>query len=209
MKIQKLEQSGFIIETDAGYKLGIDIGAFSPAENVHEHMVDAMLSSHLHGDHFAIPQVKKIAPKKLYLNRECIELLGEEEIDTEITEVKVGETIDIQGIKISFFDVDHGPNATLRPLENFGFLIEVDAKKIYFAGDMYYPSGMDVVDLEVDLALIPVGGHYTFGPEEALAFVSTFRHICAIVPMHYDKTPDTKEVFVKLATEKGFAVDVL
>ena len=53
MKIQKLEQSGFIIETDAGYKLGIDIGAFSPAENVHEHMVDAMLSSHLHGDHFA------------------------------------------------------------------------------------------------------------------------------------------------------------
>lgn len=204
MKITKLEQSGFIIEADSGYKVGFDIGAYSPVEKLNEHMVDAMIVSHLHGDHFSIPQIKKLSPKKLYLNRECIELTGEQEITSEIIEVKVGESIYIEGFKVLFFDVNHGPNATLRPQENFGFLIEVDNKKIYFAGDMFYPSGIDVSELEVDRALIPVGTHYTFGPKEALEFASTFKYIGNITPMHYEKTPETREEFIRLAIAGGF-----
>jgi L-ascorbate metabolism protein UlaG (beta-lactamase superfamily) len=96
----------------------------------------------------------------------------------------------------------------VRPRENFGFLIEVDDKKVYFAGDMYYSSGIDVSNLEVDIALIPVGTFYTFGPREAVAFSREFKKIGKVVPMHYEKTPESAEEFIKLAINEGFTAEM-
>ena len=207
MTLTKFEQSGFILETDSGYRLAIDIGSYTPLERLAGISVDAMLVSHIHGDHFSIEQIKKLSPKKLYLNRECIEMIGEETLSSEIIEVKVGNQIDIDDIKVQFFNVDHGPNVKIRPKENFGFLIEADNKKVYFAGDMFNPSGIDVTSLEINDALIPVGTFYTFGPKEALAFAKKFKKIGKITPMHYHKTPETREEFIKLATNKGFYIN--
>lgn len=207
MRLTKFEQSGFILETDKGYKLAIDIGSYTPVEKLSGIYPDAMIVSHIHGDHFSIEQIKKLSPKKIYLNEECVEGLGEQELTSEILQIKVGDQVDVDGIKVQFFDVDHGPNVKLRPKENFGFLIEVDGKKVYFAGDMFYPSGIDVSNLEVDVALIPVGTFYTFGPQEALAFVKQFKKIGKVTPMHYEKTPETKEEFIKLSVAEGFNTD--
>ncbi len=203
MKITQFEQSGFILETSAGYRLAIDIGAYTPLEKLSGVSVDAMLVSHLHGDHFSLEQIKRLSPKKLYLNRECIQLIGEETLASEIMEVKVGDVVDIGGFNVTIFDVDHGPNVKVRPKENFGLLISVDGEKLYFAGDMFYSSGMSVAGLEVDYALIPVGTFYTFGPQEALSFAKSFKRIGKIIPMHYYKTPETREEFLKLAEAEG------
>jgi len=199
----KLEHAGFIIEADNGRKLAIDIGSYSPLEKLNDISIDAMIISHFHKDHFSLDQIKKLSPKKLYLSKECIELIGEEKLSSEIIEVKFGDYIDIDGIKVLFFEVDHGPNVTARVKENFGFLIEADGKKVYFGGDIYYPSGVDVATLEVDYALLPVGGYYTFGPKEALNFASQFKKIGNVIPMHYEKTPENRDEFIKLAVEKG------
>ena len=198
MKITKFEQSGFIFETESGYKLALDIGSYTPIEKLVGLSVDAMLISHLHIDHFSLEQIKKLNPKKLYLNRECIDLLGEETLLSEIIEIKTGDRLNISDISVQIFDVDHGPNIKIVPKENFGFLFEIDNQKIYFAGDMFYPSGIDVTTLEVDTALIPVGTFYTFGPHEALTFVKQFKKIGKITPMHYQKTPEARDEFVKL-----------
>ncbi len=203
MKLTKFEQSGFILETDSGYRLAIDIGSYTPVEKLDGIFPDAILVSHIHGDHFSVEQIKKLASKKLYLNRECIEVLDEEVLASEIIEVKVGDLIDIEGIKVQFFNVDHGTNIKVIPKENFGFLIEADGKKIYFAGDMFYPSGIDVTALEVDFALIPIGTFYTFGPDEALAFIKQFKKIGQVIPMHYEKTPETLDEFLKLTAAEG------
>ncbi|MDB5254211.1 MAG: beta-lactamase domain protein [Parcubacteria group bacterium] len=203
MKLTKFEQSGFILETNTGFKLAMDIGAYSPVETLEGISPDAMLVSHIHGDHFSVEQIKKLAPKKLYLNKECIEALGEEIVTSEIIQVKAGDQIDIGEIKVRFFEVDHGPNVKIKPEENFGFLIEADGKKIYFGGDIFYPSGLDVSNLEVDTALIPVGGFYTFGPQEALDFVKQFKKIGTVVPMHSNPAPETKDEFLKLAALEG------
>lgn len=198
MKLTQLQQSGFILETDNGYRLGIDIGSYTPLENLESVSVDAMIVSHIHGDHFSVPHINKLSPKNVYLNKECIDSIADNKIDSEIIEIKSGETTNINEIKVHIFDVDHGPNVSFRPKENFGFLIEVDKKKIYFAGDMFYESGIDISNIEVDFALIPVGGFYTFGPEEAFNFVQKFKNIGEIIPMHYQKNPDTREEFLKL-----------
>lgn len=207
MKLNQFEQSGFTIEAEGGYKLAIDIGSYTPVSKLAGISADAMIVSHIHSDHFSIEQIKKLSPKKLYLNRECIDALGEEEIPSEIIEVKVGDVVDIDGIRVEFFDVDHGPNVTLRPKENFGFLLEIDNQKVYFAGDMFYPSGIDVTNLDVDIALIPVGTFYTFGPQEAVDFIKTFKKVGKVKPMHFQKKPETREEFIKLAVENGIHTD--
>ncbi len=207
MKLTKFEQSGFILETSNGFRLAFDIGNKTPLEKLQGITVDAMLVSHIHGDHFSLDQIKALSPKKLYLNQECIETLGEEILPSEITQVKVGDEIMIDDIKVQFFNVDHGPNVSAPLQENFGFLITADGKTIYFAGDMFYESGIDVSNLEVDIALLPVGTFYTFRPEEAFTFAEKFKRIGKVTPMHYEKTPETRDQFINLAVAHGFNTD--
>ena len=203
MKITKLEQSGFILETESGYRLALDIGSMTPVEKLSGQKIDAMLVSHVHGDHFSVPQIKVLVPKKIYLGSECIETLGEETLSSKIIEASVGDTLNIDGNEVIFFDVDHGPNVSKKPRENFGFLIKIDGQKIYFAGDMFYESGIDVSNLEVDYALLPVGTFYTFGPEEAVAFAKKFKNIKNVVPMHSRKEIQTVNRFLELAKTAG------
>ena len=201
MKLERFEQSGFIIESEKGFRLALDIGSYTPVEKLEEVTADAMFVSHIHPDHFSLEQIKKISPKKLYINHECNEAIGEEKISSEIIEIKPGDQIEAGGISVLVFDVDHGPNVHESLKENHGFLITVDNQKIYFPGDMFYPSGIDVTELEVDYALLPIGTFYTFGPEEAFAFAKKFKKIRKIILMHDRKIPGLKEQFLALAKE--------
>ncbi len=204
MRLKKYEQSGFLLETGNGFKLAIDIGAYTPVHSLDGLQVDAMLISHIHGDHFSLDQIKKLAPKQLYMGEECIEASGEEKLSSEIVELKEGDIIMIDDIKVQAFQVDHGTNITKIPRQNFGFLIEADGQKIYFAGDMFNASGIDVANLEVNTACIPVGTFYTFGPQEALDFIKQFKKIGKVISMHYEKKPETQKEFIDLAIANGF-----
>ena len=100
MKLTKFEQSGFIFETSSGFKLALDIGSYTPVEKLSGISPDAMIISHLHGDHLSVPQIKTLSPKKLYLNQECIEVVGEETFSSEIIQTKAGEESNIGEIKV-------------------------------------------------------------------------------------------------------------
>jgi L-ascorbate metabolism protein UlaG (beta-lactamase superfamily) len=199
MKITKFEQSGFIFETEKGFRLAVDIGSYTPVEKLEGVKADAMIVSHLHSDHLSPEQIRKLSPKKLYINSECIETLGEEKLTSEIVTIKSGTDISIGEIEVKIFEVDHGPNVRTKPKENFGFLFKIDGQTIYHSGDIFYPSGLDVAELEVDYALLPVGTFYTFGPEEAIAFAKTFKRIGKAIPIHDRKMPETTAKFLELA----------
>jgi L-ascorbate metabolism protein UlaG (beta-lactamase superfamily) len=68
------------------------------------------------------------------------------------------------------------------------------------------PSGIDVSSLEADIVLVPVDGFYTFGPQEAVDFVRTFKCVGSVYPMHYEKTPEAHAEFVELAGRAGLQV---
>lgn len=210
MKLTKFEQSGFILETSNGYRLGWDISTRTPIKKLNDiKPLDAFLVSHIHGDHFSPEHINKLAPAKLFLNSECATAESTGNINQEVTLVKIGDTIEFEGIQVKLFEVDHGPNVP-QPKENMGFLIQVEGKTIYFAGDMFNPSGIPVENLEVDIALIPVGTHYTFGPKEAFDFAKSFKKIGKITPMHYSSNnyiyPETRDEFIKLASG-SFKID--
>lgn len=187
MKIQKFEQSGFVLETEKGFRLAFDIANKTSEEKTESiGKVNAMIISHIHGDHFYLPNIKILSPDFLYLNHECLETIGEEDIISKIIEIKDGDNSSIGEINVKYFSVDHGPNIS-SPVENLGFLIEVEGKKIYFCGDMFFEPNHDVSEMEVDYLLLPVGSHYTFGPQEAFNFAKKFKKINKIIPMHYEK----------------------
>ncbi len=204
MQIQKFEQSGFIITGDNGYKLAIDIGNKTNLEALENINVDAMIVSHIHGDHFHLENILKLNPTKLYLNTECLEVLGEEALNAEIIKIKTGDVLDVDSFKIVVFTVDHGPNVSV-PVENLGFEIVVDDQKIYFCGDLYNASNLNVLDMQIDYLLLPVGGYYTFSPVEALNFAVQFKSVGTIIPMHYEKNnfidPATCDEFVEIAKD--------
>ncbi|MFA6476471.1 MAG: MBL fold metallo-hydrolase [Candidatus Paceibacterota bacterium] len=206
MKLEQFEQSGLIIEADNGYRFAIDIACYTPLEKLEGKLVDAMLVTHRHGDHFDLERINKLSPKDLYLGQECRELITDESPSFNIHTVTTGEIIDLGSIKVKLFDVDHGPNVTAEPRENFGLFIEVDGKKVFYTGEMFSPTGVDVSGIEADVVFLPVGTFYTFGPEEAVTFASQFKKVGKFIPMHYYKDPETKDDFIRLAQEKGLNV---
>ncbi len=207
MKLTKFEQSGMLLETTSGFTLMWDIGSYTALEKLAGINPDSMLVSHIHGDHFSLECIKALSPKVLYLNEECIEAIGVEPLSSEIMRVKAGDELLIDDIKVTAFDVDHGPNVKLRPKENFGLFIEADGKTVYFAGDMFYESGIEVSNLEADVVLVPVGGFYTFGPKEAIEFIKKFKRATNIVPIHYDNAPEKLGEFLALAEKESLPID--
>jgi L-ascorbate metabolism protein UlaG (beta-lactamase superfamily) len=70
-----------------------------------------------------------------------------------------------------------------------GFLIELEGKKIYHAGDTGLIMDMALLEEEkVDLALLPIGDRYTMGPKDALRAVKLIKP-AQVVPMHYNTWP--------------------
>lgn len=229
MKIQKFEQSGFIIESESGFRIALDIGNKTSLEKLSGvKPVDVFLVSHVHGDHFDMTNIKMLQPKQVFLPEICYDLLFNNKplsvgIPASVFERRIpfhafgiimqnGFEFNSEDLNFKAFHVDHGPNVFVPLKDNFGFLIEVDGKTIYFAGDMYNPSGISVSELSPDYALLPVGGHYTFGPQEAFQFAKTFKKIGKVIPMHYEKNahidPVRKDEFVELA-KNDFDIEVM
>ena len=68
-----------------------------------------------------------------------------------------------------------------------GFIIKLDNKTIYYAGDTALTYDMKLIgELEkVDLAFLPVGDNFTMGVKDAV-IAAGFIQCNNIVPMHYD-----------------------
>ncbi len=67
-----------------------------------------------------------------------------------------------------------------------GFLIEIDGKKLYHAGDTGLTMDMKLLEDEhIDLAFLPIGGNFTMDVKDA-ARACEFIKPDRVVPMHYD-----------------------
>jgi L-ascorbate metabolism protein UlaG (beta-lactamase superfamily) len=71
-----------------------------------------------------------------------------------------------------------------------GLLIEIGGVTVYHAGDTCLFSDMKLIAERnpVDVALLPVGGHYTMDPDDA-AYAAGLIGAETVIPMHYDTFP--------------------
>ncbi|HUR15895.1 MAG TPA: MBL fold metallo-hydrolase, partial [Candidatus Limnocylindrales bacterium] len=75
--------------------------------------------------------------------------------------------------------------------EPVGFVIELeDGKRVYYTGDTDVFGDMDLVRRlhKPDVAIMPIGGHYTMGPAGA-ALAAKLLDVSAVIPVHYGTFP--------------------
>ncbi|KRL03052.1 metal-dependent hydrolase [Liquorilactobacillus capillatus] len=75
-----------------------------------------------------------------------------------------------------------------------GFELHIDGKVLYDAGDTALFLDMQLINggKGVDLAFLPIGDHFTMGPEDALRAAS-FVKAKHVLPIHYDTFPQIKQ----------------
>ena len=168
--------------TDRDRRIYID--PFQMREDSHD--ADYILITHDHYDHFSPEDIKKIAGSNtILIVPEKMTRKANEVADfvCRIITVKPGVYLEINGLEIetvSAYNIlkpFHPKNA-----EWVGYILRVDSKRIYIAGDT--DATKEAKAVKCDIALVPIGGTYTMDAKKAAELVNTLRPSVAI-PVHY------------------------
>jgi L-ascorbate metabolism protein UlaG (beta-lactamase superfamily) len=106
-----------------------------------------------------------------------------------------------------------GPSGPVMLGSPVGFLFRIEGKTIYFAGDTALTMDMQLLGerKQIDLAMLPIGDHFTMGMEDAAEAVRMLKPKLT-VPMHYNTFEAIQvdpRVFVREAGKHGYQVEVM
>jgi L-ascorbate metabolism protein UlaG (beta-lactamase superfamily) len=74
-----------------------------------------------------------------------------------------------------------------------GHVVRFGGKTIYFAGDTALFLDMQLIaEEELDVAVLPIGDHFTMGPKDAVKAAKMLR-AGTIIPCHYDTFPPIRQ----------------
>lgn len=155
---------------------------------------DVVLLTHDHFDHLSINDLKQIINNNTSIlsATECVEKLAGLKVK-EIRGIKPGEKSIIKGLTIEAVPA-YNINKKFHPKSDgkVGFIIRINEKRIYHAGDADLIPEMESVD--PDIALVPVSGTYVMTAEEAAKAVNELiRPKKVVIPMHYNAVVGTEE----------------
>lgn len=155
---------------------------------------DVVLLTHDHFDHLSIDDLKQIINynTSILSATECVEKLAGLKVK-EISGIKPGEKSIIKGLTIEAVPA-YNINKKFHPKSDgkVGFIIRINEKRIYHAGDADLIPEMESVD--PDIALVPVSGTYVMTAEEAAKAVNELiRPKKVVIPMHYNAVVGTEE----------------
>jgi len=182
--IEWLSHASFKIDYE-GRILYIDpwkVGNLEPA--------DLILITHSHFDHFSKEDILKLVKGSTSVvlpdNIETSFLNG-----VNIVKMAPYDHKNIAGFKIKAVPAYNiGKENHPKSKSWLGYVIEIAGKLIYHGGDTDLIPEMD--DLNVDIALLPIGGTYTMDGREA-AFAAERVGAKVVIPMHYGGIIDSGE----------------
>mgnify|MGYP000278814608 FL=1 len=236
-KVQWLGQSAFRITTPQGKVIVIDpwlrANPLTPPEFKNLEAlgkVDVLLVTHGHTDHVAdAPDLAKLNQVPLYgpgdMNANMV-ALGILPAQLAPRFNKSGTVEPASGVKVTAVRAEHssplvwrnpstGKDESHAGGEPLGFIIEVDdGYKIWHMGDTGLFGDMKFIAdyYKPDLVLMPIGGNFTMGPQEAAYAARELIRVPRIIPMHYGANPlakGTPAQFLAFMKESGIEVHVL
>jgi L-ascorbate metabolism protein UlaG (beta-lactamase superfamily) len=164
--------------------------------------VNAVLVTHPHFDHLSPDDIRRVAAPGAVIVAppDCAEQLG-----PECRAIAPGERMELgNGLAVEAFPA-YNLAAPFHPREKgwVGYLIEMDGRRVYVAGDT--DRTPEMAGIRCDVAFLPVGGTYTMTAEEA---AEAARDIGAeiAVPVHWGTIVGSRgdaERFVSLCGERG------
>lgn len=167
---------------------------------------DVILASHDHYDHADKKSIIKVKQDSttVICPKTCSKLISKHDAQG----LDVNETVEAGGAKITAVPA-YNVGKPFHPQGNkwLGYIVEVDGKKIYHAGDTDLIDEMKSLK-DIDVALLPVGDNYTMGFKEGAEACKTINpKIC--VPMHdWDKDLNEFANIVK-STAPDVTVEIL
>jgi L-ascorbate metabolism protein UlaG (beta-lactamase superfamily) len=191
-----LGHSSFRVDTPGGKRVYVDPfltgNPKCPETEIEPERCDLILLTHGHGDHvgdtvavherFGCPVVAAVEL------REWLTTQGVAD-DGGSNSPNKGGTVTVDGVKATLTDANHSSstNDGTYAGEPCGIVVELeDGFKIYFAGDTNVFGDMSLIGriYSPDVAVLPIGDHYTMGPREAAVAIELLG-VIRVVPCHY------------------------
>jgi len=192
MRIQYYGHAGVKIEDDLIILidpwLNDNPAATMKAEQIGK--ADYIIATHNHSDHVDdIPLIAKNTGATVVSILETAEDLASKGCEKTVG-CNIGGSVKLEGLELIFTHAFH--SMTSNPS---GVIIFYKNKKIYHAGDTGVFGDMKLIGemYPLDLAFIPVGGHFTMGIKEARKAVQLL-NAKKIVPIHYNTFNLIKQV---------------
>jgi L-ascorbate metabolism protein UlaG (beta-lactamase superfamily) len=158
--------------------------------------------THGHADHVAdaVPVAKRTGAHCVAIV-ELADWLGGQGVE-QVSDPNLGGTVSFDWGSIKLVPAWHTstiPGSEERPFSAehgvaigtaSGLVIEIGGKTIYHAGDTCLFGDMKLIGDRhpIDVALLPIGGHYTMDRHDAVA-AAQFVGAGTVIPMHYDTFP--------------------
>ena len=164
---------------------------------------DIILITHPHYDHCSIDDLKKIVKLGTIIVApiDCQSKVAAGKLHyAEFKNVAPGSSMSVYGCPIHAVPAYNiGKAFHNRHDEWVGYVFRMSGKAFYHAGDTDFINDMvGLAGMNVDFAMLPVGGTYTMNAREAAQAVTMIRPKVAI-PMHYGSivgSPEDAEVFM-------------
>lgn len=163
---------------------------------------------HAHGDHYGDAEAIAKANDALVIS--TAEVAGKAgTAGCRTHAMHIGGSADMPFGKIRLTPAWHGSGITGGLA--CGFIVELDGKRIYYAGDTGLFSDMKILDRfgPIDCAILPIGDNFTMGIEDA-ALAALWIQPKFVIPIHYKTWPviDTDPQEYKKLTESKYNIPV-
>ncbi|HEX7360189.1 MAG TPA: metal-dependent hydrolase [Bryobacteraceae bacterium] len=158
--------------------------------------IDAIALSHAHSDHTndALPLAKKFNAKLIAM----VELAGwlGQKGAKDTVGINKGGSVDLGFTRLTMTHALHSSSVQdgktlIYGGEAAGYVVRAeDGRSAYFAGDTAVFSDMSLIGelYRPELALLPIGDHFTMGPDEA-ALAARLLKVRRVIPIHYGTFP--------------------
>lgn len=201
LTITYLGHSAFSLEAD-GKTVLIDpyiTGNPSATVTADELSADTIILTHAHNDHVGDTiDIAKRTGATVIATFELGTWLGQQGVENAIP-ANHGGTVRFDGGSTKFtpawhtssFQTDDG--GFVAPGLPAGHVVRFGGKTTYFAGDTMLFLDMQLIADEIlDVAVLPVGDHFTMGPKDALRAVEMLR-ASTVIPCHYNTFPPIEQ----------------
>ena len=193
-----LGHAAFRIDSPGGKRIYVDPWLGNPKCPEGEQdpeRIDIIVVTHGHGDHVgdSVELIGKFSPELVtqvevqsWLTRKGVEGL-------EVPGINKGGTREIDGISFTMTDARHSSSSEEGDYlgESCGVVIGFEnGTKVYVAGDTCVFGDMQLIAriYEPDVAILPIGDHFTMGPMEASVALELLA-VDKCIPSHYGTFP--------------------